>query len=230
MDRIEIIQQKFIDNGIAAEISERTSESLNIDNTISKSKHRTLIVSIPIQKKNKTLFISETDDLDKIEEFKIEKFSFLEDYQGIWSSDFSFIECQLLEKESSFFEDDYNYLDSFLDSKQGFPYINDGKPNKKNIEFSLPKNKGKVFLGDCSDQFNIVENLQRKSSNKPYRRIFTIRIEGISIHSHDEAITLLTKISNSIFFQFDLLTHIPLQLAPDKKYINTADSEYLPFF
>jgi hypothetical protein len=48
-------------------------------------------------------------------------------------------------------------------------------------------------------------------------RVLTIRIEGVSISRHDQAVAILEKVANSILFQLDLLLGFPMYLAVEGK-------------
>jgi hypothetical protein len=44
----------------------------------------------------------------------------------------------------------------------------------------------------------------------------TIRLEGLKFETHNQAKELLSTIGNSVFFQIDLITNIPVHLALDR--------------
>jgi hypothetical protein len=135
----------------------------------------------------------------------------------VWSEDLGIIECELSEKELPYFSENKFSLHDFLASKNDFAEIDANE--KRLIDFSLSKNNVKIFLGDCSTQFSLLERLQRKNFNKPFPQTFSIRIEGVAVKTNLEATAMLIKLSNAIFFQFDLKTHIVLRLASDKRYL-----------
>lgn len=72
-----------------------------------------------------------------------------------------------------------------------------------------------LTIGAATQEYGILETL-RLTRPLPPERVFrplTIRIEGLSISRHDQAVGLLERIANSTLFQIDLLTGMPLYLA-----------------
>lgn len=76
----------------------------------------------------------------------------------------------------------------------------------------------RIMIGPASETFTVLEILrigkmfvERMPTAKS--RPLTIRIEGLSLSRHDQAVSILEKIANSILFQIDLLLGFPLYLA-----------------
>ncbi|MBW4486831.1 MAG: hypothetical protein KME12_03460 [Trichocoleus desertorum ATA4-8-CV12] len=76
----------------------------------------------------------------------------------------------------------------------------------------------KVSLGWATETFRVLETLRRPSillSKEGIRLVkpITIRIEGATIKTNEQAINILEKIGNSLLFQLDLLVDILMYLA-----------------
>jgi hypothetical protein len=67
MNQFELIGEKFKEKGLSVEVIERTSESMDPNEEIYKTSHKTLKASIPAARNFKTIFISDTEDLVEIE-------------------------------------------------------------------------------------------------------------------------------------------------------------------
>jgi hypothetical protein len=48
------------------------------------------------------------------------------------------------------------------------------------------------------------------------RDAISVRLSGARVFQHDQAVSLLERVSNSVFFQIDLLTNIPLALSKER--------------
>src|SRR5688572_32211572 len=54
----------------------------------------------------------------------------------------------------------------------------------------------------------------------------SIRITGLAISQHDQAVRILEKIANSVFFQIDLLANLPLTLIRERPTLRTRSEEH----
>ncbi|MEI6950262.1 hypothetical protein V9K67_23980 [Paraflavisolibacter sp. H34] len=83
MDPIEVLKKRFEAQGCVVELLERISQTLGTDSQIYKNTHKSIKVAIPQEREFKTIFISDNDNLSEIELAGIEKFRFLNGYEGI---------------------------------------------------------------------------------------------------------------------------------------------------
>ncbi|MGA9188926.1 MAG: hypothetical protein WB014_10320 [Methanosarcina sp.] len=85
------------------------------------------------------------------------------------------------------------------------------------IEFE-PIGNIKASIGPCSQEFAIlcgcrwVDYFDGIEKNK-----WTLKLSDIEVNTHDEAYKLMIKVANSLFFQIDLLTDIPLTLVTESE-------------
>ena len=61
----------------------------------------------------------------------------------------------------------------------------------------------KIILGSVSNELAAL-------SGRNIRSRFSLRMEGIQVNQHDQALDLLERVSNSLFFQIDLSRNLPL--------------------
>jgi hypothetical protein len=57
----------------------------------------------------------------------------------------------------------------------------------------------------------------------------SLRVRGLSIAQHDQAVRLLERIANSLFFQIDLLANLPLTLVRERRFLPLVASQRAPF-
>jgi hypothetical protein len=214
MEQLNALNEQFASRGCKTEISERTSQTLAGDNVI-KREHLTLIVQVPEERQFKTLFVSDTDKLQNYAELKIYTFRFINGYRAIWSMELGIIECEIEYENAAYFFQEAEF-DAFPHRSRFGTFVS---PHlfyptdkvRKAVQFPHYNNI-KIEIGDWSDQFQILEQLQRKNYTSLKSRRFTIRLEGLKIDTHEEAMSKLLKISNSALFQFDLKTGLQLRL------------------
>jgi hypothetical protein len=113
-------------------------------------------------------------------------------------------------------------IEAFIQSLEGraphliFPVLSgkdqgeDGDRSQQVVELSSSLKMGelRVIIGPPSDELRI---LGRNRSERAYGP--SIRIENTSVSSHDEALSVLEQVSNTVFFQIDLMLNFPVGLA-----------------
>jgi hypothetical protein len=197
MDQLLDLEHQFASRGCQTEISERTSQTL-AGKEVVKHQHRNLIVQVPEERQFKKLIISDNQQLSEYEALKVYTFRFISGYNAIWSKELGVIECELEnERAAEFFEMDRIYkMASFgsfrLDYDNGFH----NEANSKRIEMPITQPGMRIEV---------------------HSRVFSIRIEGVKVDTHDEALSKLVKISNSVLFQFDMHTNISLRLVVEQR-------------
>jgi len=156
-------------------------------------------------------------------------FKFLKGYEAIYSSKLGIIECEmqsddilrlgsgfLLRKLYRLFKPKKNinkYQQVLIE-----PDETESEEEDYTIEFPSPNKKIKIYLRESSTEFSFLCGCKRDSFmfRKKLRPFLTIRIEGLTFETHSQAKELLSNIGNSVFFQIDLLTNIPVHLSSDK--------------
>jgi hypothetical protein len=86
------------------------------------------------------------------------------------------------------------------------------------FKFPSPKENIEILIGESSVEFAVLSGMKRELAffRRRMRRYQTIRIEGLTIDTHENVKKLLTDLGNSIFFQIDLIANTPVYLAVDR--------------
>jgi hypothetical protein len=140
-------------------------------------------------------------------EISFEKYCFLSGYKAICCYEQNYIEAIItpLENASTFF-----YLWN-LDEREFNSEVTQTVPGKSNITISISpiSEQAKILLGDGLNISGV-----------------SLKINGLEISEHDEALNCLKAYANSIFFQLDLTREIPLLLARTRFQKQTISSWY----
>ncbi|MET8164164.1 hypothetical protein ABZT34_07865 [Streptomyces sp. NPDC005329] len=83
----------------------------------------------------------------------------------------------------------------------------------------------RVAIGSVSREFNLIADRDRRRMTSRNRdplphglgRFTTIRISGVNVTRHDEALDLLNRVSGAVFFELDLQYGAALMLAPSSE-------------
>jgi len=152
------------------------------------------------------------DDLEGVNSFldlDFENYVFLSKYNAICSYKNGVIEAQIEHVNR-------RTLNSLIYSKLfgEIPDKDEGINREKFlIELSHPENPNILIeLGYPSREALFLLNSSASAK-------LTIRVSGIYITNHDHAVSYLEKISNSLFFQIDTMTNLPLKLSGSKAEI-----------
>ncbi|MDB4999975.1 MAG: hypothetical protein JWR76_1052 [Mucilaginibacter sp.] len=215
---------------------ERIKEKSDYANLISKLSTRTiewedaveerteLLIQIPFEREFKTLLIDpKNDSLEKILNSNFEKYKLLKGFEAIYSLELGVIECEiqsddvligvdfLIRKLYRFFNNNDNNDDWESTERED-------ETETYRIEFPSPDIEVKIIIGESSDTFSFLSGNKRESLmfRKRLRKFQTIRLEGLKFENHNQAKELLSTIGNSVFFQIDLITNIPVHLAFDR--------------
>ncbi|NOJ83535.1 hypothetical protein HNV28_35390 [Myxococcus xanthus] len=155
---------------------------------------------------------------------QFEKYRLLRDVVGIWSQQQRVIECEIDILSVSGFID--KRLIRKIASALGSHQSNDHSA----IDPKAEVEQVKLFIGDVSVCVDSASTelaflnqetrkyiaLNRGRSSESWRRlvnrVVSIRIENVNVSSHDEAMSILEKVSNSVFFGVDLALDLPIGL------------------
>jgi hypothetical protein len=214
---LEKIKAKCDSKKLQSKITTRTFD-LSDGDTIERTE---LFIQIPAERNNKTLIIdSRIDDLDKILESKFENFKFIKGYEGVYSFEDGIIECEIqageLNRTTSILT---RRLEKVIDENLIiYKEDEDGDKYVASIEFPSPKEGIKILIGESSVEFSVLSGMKHETPffRRKVRSYQTIRIEGVKLEFHDEVYAFLTDLSNSIFFQIDLVTNMPVYLSIDR--------------
>jgi hypothetical protein len=183
-----------------------------------------LLIQIPFEREFKTLLIDpKNDSLEKILNSNFEKYSLLKGFAAIYSLELGVIECEIQSDDIAIGIDFLiKRLYSFFknkDNKDDSEYTETEDENETyRFEFPSPDVHVKIIIGECSDTFSFLLGNKRESLmfRRQLRKFQTIRLEGLKFETHNQAKELLSTIGNSVFFQIDLITNIPVHLALDR--------------
>lgn len=179
-----------------------------------------LVVSFPEEREFKNVIISDDDEIEKVVESQIEKYRFIKGYEAIWSSELKRVECEIEAQENLIMPGRVvlRRLKNFL--KEVEEYKKEDEEGTV-YEFPSPKEGIKIMIGISTLDFAILQSLQREfyTFSRRIRHRITIRIEGQDLKTHEDALEFLLKIGNSVLFQIDLATNLPLHLLMDRQII-----------
>jgi len=191
-------------------------EPLNVDETANR-----LVVRLPAGRDKKELTIRDTHSAEVLLSIPFEKTHGLSGYRAYCSYEIGFVEATIdpgrrMGLPASF---TYQRLQRLLHK---------GKPGEEEKDETVRlefKHEDEQFqgisltVGPATKEFGILETLRltRPFISERIIRPLTIRIEGLSISRHDQAVSLLERIANSTLFQIDLLTGMPLNLVLEEE-------------
>ena len=229
---LEKIKEKFDIAGIQTKLSTR-QVTLYDDSVEDRTE---LFIQVPCERETKTIVINQKyEDLQKVYDSNFEKYNFIKGFEAIYSKELGIIECEiqsgdlmrgvgyLFRRLAKIFKQNIGY-NSYLD------YSFD--ENEVIFEFPSPNDKIKIYLGQSSIPFSFLIGSKADAIvlRKKLRVYPIIRIEGLEIENHNQAKEILSMIGNSVFFQIDLITNIPVHLTMDKglqREINTRKGKSL---
>lgn len=172
-----------------------------------------LVVQIPQERDHKNLLFLDDHELHEVINSEFEKYRFIRGFEAIWSEELQAIECEIQSGDplriSSVF---FRRLGAVLGgSKQSEPV--------SNFELPSPHPQVKIVIGEASLDFTTLISFKRDAFYTNLGRLAkrpTMRITGLKVHTHDEALRELQRIGNSILFQIDLATNMPIHFALDR--------------
>ncbi len=127
----------------------------------------------------------------------------IEGFEATWSPEQRVIEC-------SVFEPNQKFWDAFLLYQLGVdvePWPpHEGLTPDQRVEFSSSTGLA-ISIGACSDLHGIFVNPDEflaPDIDQDEIRYLTLRIEGIDVERHDDALELLRRVADATFFQIDI--------------------------
>lgn len=220
MTTLEQIRQKSEAAGLQAKITNR-QVSLFDDGTEERTE---LFIQIPFERETKTVFIDHRfENLNEVLNSNFEKFKFLKGFEAIYSSELGMIECEIQSddvlRSSGFL---FRRLSRFFKPKVVKEESEGDEPEEEeenvSFEFPSPNTRMKIILGESSNAFSFLSGNKRDAVmiRRRLRPYSTIRLEGVKFETHNQAKEIITTIANSVFFQIDLITNIPVHLTLDR--------------
>lgn len=157
------------------------------------------------------------DDLTAIMNTKFTKYRGICDYEAFWSKELRCIECEIQDGKMS--SPGRIMLRRFPPVFEVCKEIVNEHGKNEPSEIKLFSNdEFKITVGYCTKEFAFLSSYKEgrhvdiAQYNGRYR--MTLKIENISIDTEEQARLFLEKVSNSIFFQLDILHEFTVTLAP----------------
>lgn len=190
-----------------------------------------LFIQIPCDRDFKNIVLDKrNENLDNIEKSNFEKYKFINGLEAIYSIELGIVECEiqsddiarpsgmLLRRLSRFLKIRRKQVE---DTEQLALIENDEIETEREdftIDFPSPSESIKIQLTESSTEFSFLCGSKSEIfyMRRKLRRFLVIKIEGLNIENHTEAKEHLNNIANSVFFQIDLLTNVPIHLASDR--------------
>lgn len=182
-----------------------------------------LFFDFPIGRETEEIRIREDDpNLDILISSNFMKYRGISNYEAIWSHELKRIECEIIVSRSSvpnrFI---MRKLARFLKQVEDIESEN-GHDVSEPLNLTIyTDGQISVSLGYSSREFAILSTY--KEGHRPdfgrdtTRFRLTLKIESIATKTQEEAKKILEKISNSVFYQFDVLYDVIITLCPRKE-------------
>lgn len=184
--------------------------------------NRVIIIKIPAGRDTfECQFRLNEDELSILENSQIDCFNFILGFEGIWSKELKTIECEIQTDFSPFLPRIiYNYLKIEKNKEEEIENQTDEKEDiPKTIELPFIKDI-KVEIGESSQELTAMlftRDIHPMQMFLRNRRFQSIKISNIIVTKHDDAVELLQKIANSIFFQIDMVIETPIFLRTQRE-------------
>ncbi|MBB2951578.1 hypothetical protein [Sphingobacterium sp. JUb56] len=209
------ILQKLQNAKIEIEIEE-IEETSKLDIIKKNGKEATTkhYAKIPCEREFTLLNLKEDIEADFYLKSNFEKYKYIKDYEAIWSTEEKVIECEL--------ENTRKFLGFTLLSRNLHRIFGENEYNSEDYnryEFDNSEVGIKISIGHASIEYALLACKSGAYSNFSFnRRKITIRIENISIPTHEKAQKILEKIGNSLLFKIDMTLNLGLKLAQDRSF------------
>lgn len=165
-----------------------------------------LKIGMRCAREQRWLLLGTDESILRILSVPFENFVFIAGYEAICSYSDGTIEAAIRPL--------VNMPSSFMFRKLfGLEMLNGAALEAIKLEINPPQaGLPKIEISPASDNFS-------KLVRSPSRTRITLKISGCVISTHDQAVLLLRKIADAVFFQIDLLTDTSLSLERERKRI-----------
>lgn len=176
-----------------------------------------VVFHFPVARSYDEIRVYEDDNIDSISNSNILKYRGISNYEAIWSSELNCIECQLQNPRSipsSRFL--MKSISKYFETKEDV--IEDSNIREPINCTIYSSDTANVSIGYSSKEFAILtgfkEGRRITLDVEKFRYRVTLKIENINVKTEEEARNYLEKISNTLFYQIDLLYNLTLILSP----------------
>lgn len=164
---------------------------------------KTLILQLPAGREKKPYYLFDSDGIKKLLSIPFENYVFLRPYEAICSYSEGTIEALVTSVDRM----PFSLVRRRLLRKQK---VEDDDEDEINIEIQSPERDFKIYLGSLSQSLNILVGRMRRNR-------LSLKLTGINISRYDDAIKILTKLTDSFFYQIDLSFSVALNLVRERR-------------
>lgn len=164
---------------------------------------------LPNGREKRLVFFTEAQLADLLE-VAFEKYVFLADYEAICSYEDGVIEALIRSLN-------YFGVKALQEIFTGETRVR--KPSGQSWTFKVEKDSDEtatVSIGTVSKELAVLGGGEVRFSSS-YSNYLFVRITGLNVKQHDDAVKHLEHITNSFFFQIDLLYNVPLSLVKTRR-------------
>ena len=142
-------------------------------------------------------------------------YKLIDGYEAVWSPTYDVVECEVELPHRSF-----SFERIFRDNQE---LTEDGK-----LLIDTHVAEVKVELSAVSDEFNFIDLYKDTGRPRSPMRVYrferrknvtsSLKITGLNVTNHDQALNIIKTIFASICFQIDCKTNMPLMLATERNF------------
>ncbi|KEZ89280.1 hypothetical protein [Lacrimispora celerecrescens] len=182
-----------------------------------------LFFNFPIARESEEIRIRENDpNISSIINSNFMKFRGISNYEAIWSNELNYIECEIVMPRNNVPSRFILRRLSKLFNSDEYLELESGHEISDPLSLMLYSDaRIKVSVGYSSKEFAILSTYKdgrHIDIEKDITRFRpTLKIEEVSVKTQDEAKKLLEKVSNSLFYQLDILYDLVITLCPRKE-------------
>jgi hypothetical protein len=162
------------------------------------------VIFLPAGREKRPIYLFGTDQIVQVLSVPFEQYTFLGNYQALCS----YREGKIVAGVRALGPGSANY---FKRKVLGQPGDADSK-TKNMIDLPRESNRERISIGKIED-----ESIALLPPGFRSDRGIAMKIEGLQISQHDQALDLLERLSNSLFFQIDLEFEVPLGLVRSRR-------------
>lgn len=176
-----------------------------------------VVFNFPVARSYDEIRVYEDDNIKVISNSDMLKYRGISNYEAIWSTELKCIECQL-QNPRSISPGRYlmKSLSKYFDAEEEIIEDRNIKEPINCIVYS--SDNVNVSIGYSSKEFAILtgfkEGRRLTIDVEKFRYRITLKIENVEVKTEEEARNLLEKISNTLFYQIDVLYNFTLTLSP----------------
>lgn len=163
-------------------------------------------LSLPCGREQRKLFLHSVSEIETLLSIDFESYTFLDGLVAICKYSAGTIEATLRSISPG--------APRFVLSKLlSSPRQEGDDPPEPQLELTAPEHGAKITIGPESTA------LYALSGQSMGPRAYSVRIEGLSIAHHDQALSLLRRLTSALFFQMDMSHGIAFQLRVERRAV-----------